>query len=94
MLPKCFPLRSIMIQPSESVSTSIRPENMALSIVSCFVRGPIVVLKREPPTFSLTYIDGAPLITPPVAVAAAADVANRGETAEFEDGGITPWLSL
>ena len=93
MLPKCFPLRSIMIQPSESVSTSIRPENMALSIVSCFVRVPIVVLKREPPTFSLTYIDGAPLITPFVAVAAVEDVANRGETAAF-DGGIIPWLSL
>ena len=94
MLPKCFPLRSIMIHPSESVSTSMRPENMALSMVSCFVRVPIVVLKREPPTFILTYIDGAPLITPPVAVAAAADdVASRGEAAEF-DNGITPWLSL
>ena len=62
------------------------PENMALSMVSCFVRVPIVVLKREPPTFSFTYIDGAPLITPPEAVAAA-DVANRGETAEFAGAG-------
>ena len=69
----------------------MRPENMALSIVSCFVSVPIVVLKRDPPTFSLTYIDGAPLITPFVAV--AEEVAKRGETAEF-DGGITPWLSL
>ena len=93
MLPKCFPLRSIMIHPSESVSTSIRPENMALSIVSCLVRVPMVVLKRDPPTFSFTYIDGAPLMTPPVAVAAVEDVANRGGTAEFE-GGIIPWLSL
>lgn len=49
--------------PSESVSTSIRPLNIACSIVSGFaVNVAIVVWNKWPPTFNLIYCDGLPLI--------------------------------
>lgn len=52
--------RQYQCSPSASVSTSILPENMARSIVSLPQSVPMVVVKKWPPTLSLTYCAGGP----------------------------------